>query len=122
MIPRRWVPTALWAALVLVATSIPGGNVPDGPAGMDKLVHFGLYAVLGALAARARLQTVRGALLPAMAGVLFAVALFAVIDEAHQQFIPGRSADARDVVADVAGAAVAIALTAAALARREHTT
>ena len=122
MIPRRWIPTALWAALVLVATSIPGGSVPDGPAGADKLVHFGLYAVLGALAARARLQELRGPVIPGMALVLVAVALFAVVDEAHQQLIPGRSADARDVAADVAGAAVAIALTAAALSRREPST
>ena len=122
MIPRRWVPTALWAALVLVATSIPGSNVPDGPAGADKLVHFALYAVLGGLAARARLQELRGAAAPAMLRLLAAIALFAAIDEAHQQLIPGRSADLRDVAADLAGAAVAIALTAAAHVRREPTT
>jgi VanZ family protein len=122
VIPRRWIPTALWAGLVLVGTSIPGSSVPEGPAGADKLVHFALYAVLGGLATRARLQTLRGPLLPAMALLLLAVAGFAAVDEAHQQLIPGRSADVRDVLADVAGAAVAIALTAAALARREHST
>ena len=122
MIPRRWVPTALWAAVVLVATSIPGSNVPDGPAGADKLVHFALYAILGALAARARLQELRGPVVPAMLRLLAAIALFAVIDEVHQQLVPGRSADVRDVAADLAGAAVAIALTAAALSRREPST
>ena len=122
MIPRRWVPAALWAALILVATSIPGGNVPEGPAGMDKFVHFAFYGVLGMLAARARLQEVRAPLLPAMTRLLLAVAGFAILDEAHQHFIPGRSADARDALADVAGAAIAIALTAAALSRREPTT
>ena len=122
MIPRRWIPTALWAGLVLVGTSIPGSTVPDGPAGADKLVHFGSYAVLGTLATRARLQTLRGPLLPAMSLLLLAVAAFATFDEAHQRFVPGRSADVRDLIADVAGAAVAIALTAAALARREQST
>jgi VanZ family protein len=122
VIPRRWVPAALWAALILVLTSVPGGSVPDGPAGFDKLVHFGLYAVLGALATRALLERAPAATLPSLARLLLAIACFALVDEAHQQFIPGRSADARDILADVAGAAVAIALTAAALARREPTT
>jgi VanZ family protein len=122
VIPRRWVPTALWAALILVLTSVPGDSVPDGPAGLDKLVHLGLYAVLGALATRALFERAPGASLRSLARLLLAIACFALVDEAHQQLIPGRSADARDVLADVAGAAVAIALTAAALSRREPTT
>ena len=121
MIARRWVPTALWAALILVLTSVPGSSVPDGPAGLDKLVHFGLYAVLGALATRALLERAP-ATLPSLARLLLGIACFALLDELHQQLVPGRSADARDLVADVAGAAIAIALTAAALSRREPTT
>ena len=121
MIPRRWVPTALWAALILVLTSVPGSSVPDGPAGLDKVVHFGLYAVLGALATRALLERTRPAP-PALLRLLLAIACFALADEAHQQLIPGRSLDALDIMADVAGAGVAIALTAAALSRRESAT
>lgn len=36
------------------------------------------------------------------------VALYGVIDEVHQSFVPSRTADPRDVAADVIGAALAL--------------
>ena len=43
----------------------------------------------------------------AMATMIIAVA-YAVSDEAHQLFVPNRTADAGDVLADAAGASVAL--------------
>ena len=51
---RRWVPPALWAALILLLTSIPNPDVGGvGFPGADKIVHGMLYLVLGWLVARA---------------------------------------------------------------------
>jgi VanZ family protein len=104
--------------VILTLTSIPAPDfAPVGAfafPGADKLVHAGMYGVLGALLARA----VGGATPPRTLGrLLLGVLLFAVVDEWHQRFIPGRSADALDVVADVAGATVGFAAAARLLRR-----
>lgn len=117
---RRWAPVMLWGAIILVATSLPGAalpNVSDIP-GVDKVVHGALYGVLGALVARAIGAKSGSAWLAA--GVV--VALFAAVDEWHQQWIPGRSAEAFDWVADVAGATFGASLSRTALVRRETRT
>jgi len=88
-----------WAALLLVLTSIPNPPVPRTLAGTDKVVHALLYGVLAWLA----------------------VLALGWADEWHQQFIPGRSQDAADWLADGTGAALAI-LTASARSRREQPT
>ena len=41
---------------------------------------------------------------------LFTAAIYAATDEFHQYFIPGRSAEVRDVLIDTAGAAIALLL------------
>ena len=76
----------------------------------DKTAHLAGYAVLGLLAVRA----VAGGL-PARVTVRHAVlALLITIaygagDEWHQSFVPGRSPDVYDLLADAAGGAVAVA-------------
>ena len=110
----RWIPVVLWAAIILTGTSVP--SVPDaGPPGSDKLVHFGMYAVLGLLAMRAAWE---GGGPRTIVMTLAGVALFAAVDEWHQHFIPTRSADMADWVADVAGATVGIGSLAALKLRR----
>jgi VanZ family protein len=83
--------------------------------GADKLVHVTMYAVLAWLSARAlATPSTRGAL------VIFAsVAAFGALDELHQRFIPGRSTDASDIVADIVGGAVGVLAFQAAHRRRE---
>ena len=115
MTGARWIPVALWTGVILTATSVP--TVPGPPVpGLDKVVHFAMYAVLGVLTARA----VRGgaaeprALLVALA----AIALFAASDEWHQRFIPSRSADVADWFADVTGATIGVGSFAAFKFRR----
>ena len=120
MIRSRWVPAVVWAGLIVVATSLP--NTPAGPevTGLDKVVHLGLYGVLGALTLRA---AVTGH--PALGTMLVwlgAIAAFAAVDEWHQAFIPNRSADVIDWAADVAGAALGIASMAALKLRRHQRT
>lgn len=116
MSARRWLPFACWAALVLTLTSIPNPNVPTIPGG-DKVAHAIMYGVLGALAAYALHGVRRPILVHGMA--LLGIALFAALDEWHQRFIPGRSADLADWMADVVGAALVFTFSIAALRRRE---
>lgn len=110
---RRWLPPALWALAILVATSWPNPNVPQVGRG-DLIVHLLLYAGLGLLAARAALaetrHTARAALLVAVAA-----SAFGALDEWHQRFVPGRSASVDDWAADSLGGALG---ALAALARR----
>ena len=46
---QRWAPPVAWASIILIATSfpVPGSLDSDPFLGADKLVHGGLYAVLG---------------------------------------------------------------------------
>ena len=117
MMLRRWGPVILWAAIILVSTSIPGPALPAGPTGSDKAGHFVMYAVLGALAIRAGLAEGRRPT-PTLALTLAAIALFAAVDEWHQGFVPDRMPEVADWVADVAGATVGAASTALLTLRR----
>jgi VanZ family protein len=78
----------------------------SGIPNFDKLVHFTLYAVQAWLlyrsvwwAGQARFSLARAL---AIVGVM---AVWGVADETHQTWIPGRSMEGDDVLADVAGAA-----------------
>jgi len=80
-----------------------------------------LYAVLGWLVASA-LMTDRPPLwLRTWIVTVAAIALFGAADEWHQAFVPGRSSDLRDLVADVSGAAMG-ASAAIVLLRRNQST
>ena len=101
----RWTPPLLWVALILVGTSWPNLKLGPDELALDKLSHFGAYAVLAALALRATLTPRRWS--TALA-VLAGVAVLGVVDEWHQSFIPGRSMSALDWAADLSGAAVGL--------------
>ncbi len=114
--PRRWqrwlLPVAI-AIVIFTITSWP--RPPSLPGSSDKLVHFSAYAALGASVAWASGARAAG---PTVRWMLFVSALGA-IDEWHQQFIPSRSMDVRDWVADTAGAVGGLSLVAALSRRRE---
>jgi VanZ family protein len=132
-----WGPVLLWAALIFVLSSLPGSAYPhtDLP-NADKLVHFALYGTLGALCARALLLAqrsaaariagqhpsmgiARGHRVRAVAGVAtLLTTLYGVTDELHQLFVPGRSADWKDAVADAVGGLIGAALVLALFGRR----
>lgn len=112
----RWIPVALWAGFILTVTSLPAVPAPAAPPGTDKLAHLAMYAILGVLALRAARRT---APVPRTVVVtLAAIAMFAAVDEWHQRFIPTRSADPADWLADVAGATLGVGSLAALKLRR----
>jgi VanZ family protein len=101
-----WLPVALYAALIFVASSIPADGMPGGPWWrFDKVIHAAVYAILGLLLVRAfRLGPPRLAPWPAALAAAALAILYGVSDELHQSFTPGRDASMMDAVADAVGA------------------
>jgi VanZ family protein len=102
---RRWGPVVAWAAVIFVFSSIP--SLGTGLGGWDlvlrKLAHATEFAILAALLVRA-LGSPRWA-------VVIAVG-YAISDEIHQSFVPGRHGAPLDVVIDSVGVAVGALLAA----------
>ena len=102
-IARLWLPVVAWAALIFAFSSVP--DLGTGLGGWDlvlrKLAHAAEYAVLGALLQRA----VRSPVLAFALGTIYAIS-----DELHQSFVPGRMGSPLDVVVDAAGVVVGVVL------------
>lgn len=101
---KRWAPLFLWMAAIFIVSNQPSGALPAyGP--WDVVVkkggHFLAYALLALLARYAGLR--------APAALLLAVA-YAISDEFHQLFVPGRNGSVADVVIDGLGALSALLL------------
>jgi VanZ family protein len=75
---------------------------------LDKLVHACEYGLLAFLFARAVRATSLNASVPLIFAItLYFVVFYGITDEFHQSFVPGRSADLQDLMADTLGGAVA---------------
>ena len=102
----RWLPLITWLGLIFLVSGRPKTEIPDYGA-WDLLVkkgsHFVAYAVVALLARRAfgpsRLATPLALLL---------AVLYAVSDEYHQTFVPGRHGNGTDVLIDTLGAVMAL--------------
>lgn len=103
----RWLPPAIFAALILVATSWPDIDLGRLPTKFDKVGHVGMYGIFGALVQRASNSP---AALRTVTLAWVGIALFAAIDEWHQGFISGRSPGIGDWIADVLGALIGLLL------------
>jgi VanZ like family len=98
-----WLPVVAWAGLIFTLSSVP--DLGTGLGGWDlllrKLAHAAEFAVLGLLLVRALGRP----LLSFWLGTAYAVT-----DELHQSFVPGRLGSPLDVAIDAAGVAVGVAL------------
>lgn len=102
---RAWLPALAWAALIFALSSRP--TIPvDLQLGRDKLAHFAAYTVLGLFLGRARRASGLSALAAALLGLAYAAS-----DEWHQSFVPGRSADVADWLADALGVLAGLLLS-----------
>jgi len=132
----RITAAATWMALIFFFSSQTGGEsaglstrVVDllapvlpalDPAALGTLVrkaaHVSEYAVLGALLAWAWPREARWPLLaPLLIGIGYAVS-----DEVHQLFVPGRAGQVSDVLIDTVGVLIGIAVVAGFRRRRER--
>jgi len=105
-----WGPVALYALAIFVESSI--SHVPAFPSGFtDKDGHALLYAGLAVLVLRAASGARWDGLTFRAAGAAVAfAAIYGITDEFHQSFVPGRTADVNDWVADCTGAATGVAV------------
>lgn len=81
-------------------------KVPSPPADFSFYdVHIAAYAGLGALTARATAKGLRSVSWRAVLGAIVISSLYGVSDEYHQLWVPGRSFDVLDMIADAIGSA-----------------
>ena len=108
---KYWLPTLAWAVLIFSFSSQPTfstSQVHWQDFIIKKSAHLFVYAVLSVLIFRSLKLTThysRSYLL------LFTLALtisYAVTDEFHQTFTPGREPHLRDIVIDVIGAGIGL--------------
>jgi|GEM_PF-1109945 len=105
---KDWLLVLIWSALIFLGSALPGASVSENRA-LDflahKLVHLFEYSVLFVLIHRA----VKRSLLRVHCS-LFSVLSFlltvgyAITDEIHQSFVPGRDARLTDVFIDASAA------------------
>jgi len=104
-------------AAIFIESSIEQPPSPPGPLS-DKDVHALMYGVLCAFIVRALAGSWLAPVTLGTATLAVAITtLYGVSDEFHQRFVPSRTMDAADVVADATGAVLA-ALALAVAARR----
>lgn len=102
---RYWLPPLAWCAIIFGQSAFATPHmVPHWPH-FDKVLHTGVYALLGLLFYRA-LNTLAGltgrrALILVLSVVM--TTLFGLSDEWHQSFVPARSAEFADLLADFIG-------------------
>ncbi|GJQ64459.1 MAG: teicoplanin resistance protein VanZ [Melioribacteraceae bacterium] len=104
-----YIPLIVYWIILFTATSLPGRSLPKlfitfG----DKLKHFAAYLILAILLSiTLRLQNKYPRLKDEYVKYTVVISsIYGIFDEIHQIFIPGRSFDLLDYVADLAGIAL----------------
>jgi VanZ family protein len=110
---RYWLPVLLWMGVIFV-----GSSQPKLPFVLNKTADFITkkaghvieYGVLAFLLWRALSKEKGWPALPSFGGAFVLSLLYAISDEFHQTFVPGRSGRLTDVGFDVLGALLALGL------------
>lgn len=109
----RWLALS-WTIAIVAACSIPAPSLTSiGPAlSADKAIHFGLFAVFGALWMRALRPSSSGASRPLRRRALYVLGgglLFAVGTEVYQHVLPlRRTGDPYDALANGGGLFISV--------------
>ena len=130
---RYWLPLLMWLALIFIGSTdlmsaehtsrivgpvlrwlhptVSEETIMQVQLYVRKAAHVSEYAILAALLYRALINTLlAGRVLVSASVVLLFCGVYAVTDEFHQSFVPSRTATARDVAIDGAGAIVGVLL------------
>ena len=94
---RALAPLALMALIFWSSAQTGGGDFPEWA---HVVVHFAEYAVLAALWLWALRPSIGELAWPVAAAISVA---YAISDEVHQRYVPGRFSDPWDVVVDFLG-------------------
>jgi VanZ family protein len=99
-----YFPLTLYWIVLFTATTLPGKDLPDLGIS-DKIEHFSAFFILAVLINLTLIYQRKSYLLfrYAIIATIIITLSYGAIDEIHQLFIPGRSADFRDWLADSSG-------------------
>ncbi len=103
-----WLPVLLWMGIIFVLSAQP--DLPHPSSGwldivVSSVAHAFLFGVLAVLLSRALANRRRAWIFS-----LLLTMLYALTDELHQRFVPGRHPDLLDLLCDGVGAALALGL------------
>jgi VanZ family protein len=93
-----------WAGVIFYLSSQSSIDTPSLFPGQDKLFHMMAFGVLGFLFMGSMKSTSSGYRIGQVWLVVILVVLYGLLDEFHQYFVPGRTVDIYDALADAAGA------------------
>ena len=109
-----WGPVLLVMGLIFTASAMSDPGAPPGGLS-DKGAHVIAYAALGAALVRALAGGRAAAMRPStIATAALLAAIYGATDELHQRFVPERTPELLDLVADAAGGLAGAVLFAAA--------
>jgi len=132
----RWLPVLVWATVIFIASANPdpyrplpsrwtepcfsaGSDFPSCAELLGRVLHISEYAILALLTARAmfRYREVR---LASLVLVLGLTELYALSDEIHQLFVPGRTFQLMDLVLDLLGGVIGLIIYERIRAKRRQ--
>jgi VanZ family protein len=102
-----WGPVIVYMVLIFFESSMSNAPLPQNVS--DKSAHMSGYLLMGVLAVRAvhgglpTRVTLRGGII----AMLITIG-YGAFDEFHQWFVPGRSADVFDLLADTSGGVIGL--------------
>jgi VanZ family protein len=104
-----WLPVVLYCAMIFIQSSYPAmAHLREVPFG-DKYLHIAGYALLGMLFFRAfRSSHVENRLKAVSLLSILASTAYGISDEIHQYFVPYRTADVMDALADMIGSCIGV--------------
>ena len=99
-----YIPLAVYWIILFILTSLPGDNVPQFALN-DKIKHFGAYFILSVLLSLTLHFQRKNEKVSAkfVFYTVISIIIYATFDELHQIFIPGRTAEFLDWLANLAG-------------------
>jgi len=102
----------VWMAVLFYLSHQTTLPTPTLFPGQDKFFHAAVYAVLGFLLLGSRQPSEAGYSTAQIRGSILIASLYGISDEVHQYFVPGRSTEVWDWVADTLGAVIAVSFLA----------
>ncbi|MFH0994855.1 MAG: VanZ family protein [Pseudomonadota bacterium] len=104
-----WLPVVLYCVVIFIQSAYPSmAQLQEVPFG-DKYLHVAGYALLGFLFFRAfRSLPVGNRLFVVSLLSILASTAYGISDEIHQYFVPYRTADVMDVLADMVGSCLGV--------------
>lgn len=92
----------LWVSFTFFLTSLPKAEMPVQFRFADKVAHLAIYSVMGVLCGLWRRSSGGSGRRAVLEALLF-IAAAGAVDEIHQYWIPGRSTEMGDWIADLLG-------------------